>query len=92
MKDTAREKFEQIAAGMFGGNMQRGQYGNLFDRDSHFKDEYRFADVQELWRMWQAAYAAGRAEALKEAAQIALDADTNWDAKEQIRALAKDGQ
>ena len=51
--DGAREAFEKAAAEMFGGDMQRGPYGNLLDRDSHFKEEYKFADVHAAWRMFQ---------------------------------------
>lgn len=63
MSDTSqsskmREEFEAAAPALFDGQIIRGQYGSLLDRDSHFKDEYKFSDVNLAWRIFETGWIA----------------------------------
>ena len=74
--EAPREQFEQAATEMFGGNMERGPYGNLLDRDSHFHDEYKFADVHAAWRMFQFGWRArGDASPSPEVGKVVMPND-----------------
>jgi hypothetical protein len=61
-----RERFELWATECY-----EAAIGDRLDRDSHFQNEYKYADVHAAWRAWQQAFDDG----LETAASIA---DKHW--------------
>jgi hypothetical protein len=54
-----RQKFEEVARQILSGGITRAPAVNLFDRNPHYPDEYKFRDVQVAWKTYQAGMRAG---------------------------------